>query len=170
MRTKHPEAYNYLRLLWHPKINDRVEFEGARYEVARVVSDVKEAYDLGGKSVLLKGMDRAFFPGELIWRPTPKDFDAVLLLLQRLWVYQEVTGNRQIVGIACNGRTLALRGRSMQILSQILGLRVVDSKISININKVFEDSYTGPKVPNKKGKPGYAIRFSNITSKDSDPS
>lgn len=165
IRKKHPEAYSYVSLLWTPRVGHRVEYKGVRYEVTRVFDLSEEIAGLEGRSVLLKNHTGAFYPGELKWRPEPKDFDAVLLNLKDLWAYHQTDGSRHIVGITCNGRTMPLRGRAVQILSRVLSLRVVDSKISVTINRLFESSYSGHAT--QKG--GHAIRFHNLSTKGSGP-
>jgi hypothetical protein len=131
---RHPEAYAYLRLLWKPQVGHRVYFEGRKQTVAKVVE---------GKGIRLKGQARYIYSGQALWRPTPEDFNAVLSNLPEMWIYRQLLdGNRQVVGISLNGRTLSLRGRPVQILSKVLAMRVVDSKISIIINNLFEKAYT----------------------------
>lgn len=131
---RHGEAYQYLRLTWTPKLGERVYFEGRKCRIEKVspVDGVK-----------LYGRTGWLYPGQVLWRPTPKDFNAVLSKLQDLWVYRQLLAdNRQVVGITVNGRTMPIRGRAPQILSTVLAMRVVDSKISITINNLFEKAYT----------------------------
>lgn len=157
---RHAEAYQFLRLTWKPKKGDRVEFEGQRWQVGRVVK---------GKGLALQGREGFLYPGEVLWRPTPQDFNAVLLQTRPLWVYSELfDGNRQLIGFRCNGRIMPLKGKPAQILSQLLSLRAIDSNLNVTINRIFEKSYISRVM--KKGKTSEQPRLHLISSqKDSGP-
>lgn len=162
---RHAEAYQYLRLGWRPKVGDRVLFQGKRSKVVRVKN---------GRGVKLEGRNDYLLPGQVLWRPTPCDFDALLLNFNSLFVYRQlIVDNRQVVGIPCNGRVIPVRGRPMQILSALLRLRSIDSKLSVTINRVFEKSYearlTKPKA--EKVEERVRLHILNTTEeKSSDPS
>jgi hypothetical protein len=150
---RHPEAYHYLRLTWRPRKFDRVIFQNKRYRVERYNP---------ARGIKLAGRAGWLYPGEVKWRPTPTDFNAVLSALQELWVYREVLpGNRQICGVRCNGRVIALKGRPCQVLSQVLSLRAIEPNVSVHINRFFEHSYSGKK---------NAIRIHALTTENRDPS
>lgn len=135
MMTRHPEAYQYLRLTWSPEVGDLVYFENKKRCVKKVVK---------GRGLLLEGSDNWYYAGQLTWRPTPHDFNKILLKLSNLWVYrQPITDKslRQQAAIKLNNRTVPLKGYPHQLLSQVLSLRTVDSSLSIHINRVFEQAY-----------------------------
>lgn len=149
----YPEAYQYVRLCWKPKRGDRVIFNGQRFTVSKVEK---------GEGIKLKGRAGFLFEGQVLWRPTPSDFNGVLTRLAAMWVYRQLfDGNRQIVGVRCNGRIIPVRGRPARVLNQVLALRVIDSSISIHINRYFEQSY------NPRGNRGNELRIHAVSSKTS---
>ena len=156
LENRHAEAYQYARLIWKPKKLQRVIYQGRRYRIEKVTR---------GKGVKLVGRAGYLYAGQVLWRPTPKDFNAVLDLLQDIWVYRElIAGDRQKTGIKCHTRVIPLQGRAVHILSQVLNLRSVDSGLSVTINRVFEDAYQTPKGP------GSDVRIHYInTTEDRDP-
>lgn len=144
MKNRYPEAYNYLRLIWAPKPGDKVLAGGSKKVVEKYVK---------GHGVLLQGEDLYWLPGQLQFRPAPKDFDAVLDRLGDIFEYRQlIANNRQVVGIKCNGRVMPVKGHSLHILNQILNLRTVDPRLSLHINRIFEASYMAARLKDLKGK------------------